>query len=105
MVTKQDIANIRLIVKDMAVLCNKDDATSVDIAICSRVAEVLQFYKGSFMIQFCCINQQLPSLTQVAFLLAIQTEFQKQLSESMHKKYYVLTPCMGLMHTLHRYGC
>ena len=84
MVTKQDIANMRLMVKDMAVIRNKDDAMSVDLFVQELQGEPydpILLYKQQHE-----INQQLPSLTQDAFLLAIQTEFQKQLyREHAHK--------------------
>ena len=84
MVTKQDIANMRLMVKAMAVICNKDDAMSVDLFVQELQGEPydpILLYKRQHE-----INQQLPSLTQDAFLLAIQTEFQKQLyREHAHK--------------------
>ena len=84
MITKQDIANIRIMVKDTAVIRNKDDAMSVDLFVQELQGEPynsILLYKRQHE-----INQQLPSLTQDAFLLAIQTEFQKQLyQEHAHK--------------------
>ena len=97
MVTKQDIANIRLMVKDMAVIRNKDDAMSVDLFVQELQGEpydLILLYKRQHE-----VNQQLPSLTQDVFLLAIQTEFQKQLyQEHAHK---VL--CVDAMHGTNAY--
>ena len=79
MVTKQDISNVRLMVRDMAVIRNKDDAMSMDLFVQELRGEPydpILLYKRQQQ-----IDQENPSLSQDAFLLAIQTEFQRQLYE------------------------
>ena len=84
MVTRQDIANTRLMVRDMAVIRNKDDAISVDLFVQELQGEPydpILLYKWQYE-----IDQQHPSLPKDAFLLAIQTDFQRQLyQQHAHK--------------------
>ena len=73
MITKKDIANKRLLVKDMAVIRNKEDAVSVDMFVqklCEKPYNPVLLYKRQHEIDKECL-----SLAKDAFLLAIQTNF------------------------------
>ena len=79
MVTKKDITNTRILVKDMAVIRNKEDAVSVDIFVEELRGEPynpILLYKRQHE-----VDEQYPSLAEDTFLLAIQTDFQRQLYE------------------------
>lgn len=84
MVTKKDIANKQLLVKDMAVIRNKEDAVSVDMFVQELRGEPynpIVLYKRQHE-----TDKQFPSLAEDAFLLAIQTDFQHQLYEQYAHK-------------------
>ena len=84
MVTKKDIANKRLLVKDMAVIRNKEDAVSVDMFVQELREESynpILLYK-----QHHETDKECPSLAEDAFLLGIQTDFQRHLYEQYAHK-------------------
>ena len=79
MVTKKDIANKQLLVKDMAIISNKEDVVSADMFIQELSKEsynTILLYKRQHK-----NDKQCPSLAEDTFLLAIQTDFQRQLYE------------------------
>ena len=68
----------------MAVICNQDDAMSVDLLVEELHGEPynpILLYKRQFE-----VNEQYPLLPEDAFLLAIQTDFQWQLYEQYAHK-------------------
>ena len=74
---KCDIRNIRIKVQDRLVICHQDDAQSVYLAVAELQQEpfnpVMAFkVQGSK-------NPVYPTLLENAFLLALQTEFQREL--------------------------
>ena len=76
---KKDMANKRLLVKDMAVIRNKEDAVSVDVFVQELRREPynpILLYKQQHE-----NDKQCPLLAEDTFLLAIQTDFQQQLYE------------------------
>ena len=84
MVTKKDIANKRLLVKDMAVIRNKEDAVSVDMFVQELREESynpILLYK-----QHHETDKECPSLAEDVFLLGIQTDFQRHLYEQYAHK-------------------
>jgi len=84
MITKKDIANKRLLVKDMAVIRNKEDAVSVDMFVQELREEPynpILLYKRQHE-----TDKECPSLAEDAFLLAIQTDFQRHLYEQYAHK-------------------
>ena len=84
-------------VRDMAVICNKDDAMSVDLFVQELQGEPydpILLYKRQHE-----IDQQHSSLPKDAFLLAIQTDFQRQLYQ--HHAHKVL--CIDAIHGTNAY--
>ena len=67
MVTKKDIANKRLLVKDMEVICNKEDAVSVEMFVQELRKEpynTILLYKWQHE-----TDKECPSLAEDTFLL------------------------------------
>ena len=84
MVTKKDITNKRLLVKDMAVIHNKEDAVPVDMFVqelCTEPYNPILLYNRQHE-----TDKQCPSLAEDTFLLAIQTDFQRELYEQYAHK-------------------
>jgi len=80
-VNKHDIRNIRVKVQDRLVIRHQDDAQSV----CLAVSELQQEPYNPVM-AFKCQGQLDPihsTLPEDAFLLAIQTEFQRSMYQNM----------------------
>ena len=79
LITNQDIANIKRKVIDRTIMRHEDDATSVE-AIVNELHEEpfdpVLFYKPQH-----CKSPEYTSLPDDAFVLAIQTEWQKELYE------------------------
>ena len=76
-ITKQDVANVRVKIKDLTVIRNQEDAISVDLF----VRELQQEPYDPILLYKCQheIDPAYPTLPRESFLLALQTEFQKQL--------------------------
>lgn len=76
-VTKQDVANVRMKIKDLTVIRNQEDAMSVDLFVRELQQEPydpILLYKHQHD-----SDLAYPTLSRESFLLALQTEFQKQL--------------------------
>ena len=71
-VSKQDIANVRMKVRDLTVIRNREDTVSVDMFVSELQFEPFNPYKRQHI-----SDPQHPTLPKESFLLAIQTEFQK----------------------------
>ena len=97
LVKKQDIANIRRIVRDMTVIRNKDDALSVDLFVQELREEPYDpvlLYKRQHE-----LDQQFSSLPSDAFLLAFQTDFQREL----YQQYAHKVLCVDATHGTNAY--
>lgn len=97
-VTKQDIANVRIKVKDQSVIRNRDDAVSVDMFVTELQKEVYNpvlLYKRQHDSSPCY-----PSLPKESFLLAVQTEFQKD----CYQQYASKVLCVDATHGTNAYG-
>ena len=76
-ITKQDVANVRVKIKDLTVIRNQEDATSVDLFVRELQQEPydpILLYKRQQE-----IDPEYPTLPRESFLLELQTEFQKHL--------------------------
>ena len=94
---KKDIANPWILVKDMAVICNKEDAVSVDIFVEELRSEpynTILLYKRQHE-----VDKQYVSLAEDTFILAIQTDFQRQLYEQYAHK----VVCIDATHSTNAY--
>ena len=97
LIRKQDISNIRRKVVDSTIMRHEDDATSVEIIVNELHLEPFNsvlIYKP----QHCKVAQH-PSLPEDCFMLAIQTEWQKQLYE----KYASSILCIDSTHGTNAY--
>lgn len=83
-VTKQDITNVRVRVKDWTVVRNQEDAMSVDLF----VRELQQENYNPILLYKCqhANDPAYPTMPKESFLLALQTEFQKQLYDKHASK-------------------
>ena len=97
LITKKDIRNVEVIVRDRTVIRHKDDAKSVQLAVSELQLEsynpVLAFKMQG------CIDDNYPHLPEDSFLLAIQTEFQK----NMYQFYGGCVLCIDSTHGTNAY--
>lgn len=83
-ITKQDVANVRVKIKDLTVIRNQEDAMSVDLFVRELQQEPydpILLYKRQQE-----IDPAYPTLPRESFLLALQTEFQKHLYQEHASK-------------------
>ena len=77
LITKKDVRNLEVKIRDRTIIRHKDDATSVQLAVAELQQEsynpVLAFKMQG------CVSNKYPSLPEDTFLLIIQTRFQKGL--------------------------
>lgn len=96
-ITKQDIANVRVKTKDLTVIRHQEDAISVDLFVQELQLEPynpILLYKRQHE-----SNPAYPSLSKESFLLALQTEFQKQL----YKEHANKVLCIDATHGTNAY--
>ncbi len=94
---KKDITNKRVLVKDMTVICNKEDAVSVDMFIqelCGEPYNLILLYKRQHE-----TDKQCPSLTEDIFFWPYRLIFSDSCMNSMHTRWYALMLQMVPMHT------
>ena len=94
---KKDIANKRLLVKDMAVICNKEDAVSVNMFVQELRREPynpILLYKQQHE-----NDKQCPSLAGIHFFWPYRLIFSDSCINSMHTRWHALMPHMVPMHT------
>lgn len=97
-VTKQDIANVRRKVKDQSVIRNREDAVSVDMFVNELQKEPYNpvlLYKRQHE-----SSPSYPSLPKESFVLAMQTEFQKD----CYQRYASKVLCVDATHGTNAYG-
>ena len=97
-VSKQDIANVRMKVRDLTVIRNQQDAVSVDMFVSELQFEPFNpilVYKRQHI-----SDPQHPTLPKESFLLAIQTEFQKH----CYQQHATKILCVDATHGTNAYG-
>ena len=96
-ITKQDIANVRVKTKDLTVIRHQEDAMSVELFVQELQLEPynpILLYKHQHE-----NDPAYPSLPKESFLLALQTEFQKQL----YKEHANKVLCIDATHGTNAY--
>ncbi len=96
--SRQDIANVRTKVKDLTVIRNREDAVSVDMLVKELEKEsynpVLLYKKQHES------NPNYPMLSEESFILAMQTEFQKD----CYQQHATKILCVDATHGTNAYG-
>ena len=98
LITKQDVANLKRKVCDMAIMRDSDDATSVQLIVNELQDESYNpvlIYKPQHK-----QSSEYPSVPADAFLLAIQTLWQKE----MYKKFSTSVLCIDSTHGTNAYN-
>ena len=97
-VTRQDIANVRMKIKDLTVIRNQEDAISVDMFVNELQKEPynpILLYKRQHD-----TSSSYPSLPKESFVFAMQTEFQKD----CYQQYATKILCVDATHGTNAYG-
>lgn len=97
LITKQDVANLRRKVCDRTFIKHSDDAASVNMTVNELKRETYNpvlFYKAQHM-----SDPAHPSIPHDAFVLALQTEWQKEL----YKKFSESVFCIDSTHGTNSY--
>ena len=98
LITKQDVANLKRKVCDMAVMRDPDDATSVQMMVNELEDESYNpvlIYKPQHK-----QSSEHPSLPADAFVLAIQTHWQKE----MYRRFSTSVLCIDSTHSTNAYN-
>ena len=97
-VNRQDIANVRMKVKDLAVIRNREDAVSVDMYVHELQKEqynsVLLYKRQNES------NPDYPTLPSASFVFAMQTEFQM----NCYQEHATKVLCVDATHGTNAYG-
>ena len=96
--TRQDITNVRVKVKDLTVIRNREDAVSVDMFVNELQKEPynpILLYKRQHD-----SNPSYSSLPKESFVFAMQTEFQKD----CYQQYATKILCVDATHGTNAYG-
>ena len=97
-ITKQDVANVRTKVNDLMVVRNKEDSASVEMFVSELSKEAFDpilLYKRQHH-----TDSRYPSLSAESFVLALQTEYQRE----MYQQHVGKVMCIDATHGTNQYG-